>query len=70
MELPDPRNADILISVGGELKPRSEAKVSVFDSSVQGGDAVWEGYCRGQGESRIGTNESHCVRIGIPSPCA
>jgi branched-chain amino acid aminotransferase group I len=42
-ELPDPRNADILIHVGGELLPRAEAKVSVFDSSVQGGDAVWEG---------------------------
>lgn len=42
-ELPDPRNAAIMIHVGGELVPRSEAKVSVFDSSVQGGDAVWEG---------------------------
>lgn len=42
-ELPDPRNADVLIHVGGELLPRAEAKVSVFDSSVQGGDAVWEG---------------------------
>ncbi|KAA3615199.1 MAG: aminotransferase IV [Planctomycetota bacterium] len=41
--LPDSRNADILIHVGGELLPREEAKVSVFDSSVQGGDAVWEG---------------------------
>ena len=41
--LPDPRNANILIHVGGELLPREEAKVSVFDSSVQGGDAVWEG---------------------------
>jgi branched-chain amino acid aminotransferase group I len=29
--------------VGGELLPRKDAKVSVFDSSVQGGDAVWEG---------------------------
>jgi branched-chain amino acid aminotransferase group I len=29
--------------VGGQLLPRTEAKVSVFDSSVQGGDAVWEG---------------------------
>lgn len=38
-----PENENILIYVGGELKPRSEAKVSVFDSSVQGGDAVWEG---------------------------
>jgi branched-chain amino acid aminotransferase group I len=42
-QLPDPRNADILIHVGGELLPRDQAKVSVFDSSVQGGDAVWEG---------------------------
>lgn len=42
-ELADPRNADIQVYVGGALYPRSEAKVSVFDSSVQGGDAVWEG---------------------------
>ncbi|MHC4469748.1 MAG: aminotransferase class IV [Planctomycetota bacterium] len=42
-KLPDPRNANILIHVGGELLPREDAKVSVFDSSVQGGDAVWEG---------------------------
>jgi branched-chain amino acid aminotransferase group I len=39
----DPRNADILVSINGQLKPRSEARVSVFDSVVQGGDAVWEG---------------------------
>ncbi|HEX4953772.1 MAG TPA: aminotransferase class IV [Thermoanaerobaculia bacterium] len=43
MKLPDPRNAEILVHVGGRLVPRAEAKVSVFDSSVQGGDAVWEG---------------------------
>lgn len=43
MNEPDPRNADILVHVGGELLPRKDAKVSVFDSSVQGGDAVWEG---------------------------
>ncbi len=41
--LPDPRNADIVVHVGGRLLPRAEAKVSVFDSAVQGGDAVWEG---------------------------
>ncbi len=41
--LPDPRNAQIFVHVGGELLPRDQAKVSVFDSSVQGGDAVWEG---------------------------
>jgi branched-chain amino acid aminotransferase group I len=43
LQLPDPRNAEILVHVGGRLVPRAEAKVSVFDSSVQGGDAVWEG---------------------------
>lgn len=43
MQLPDPRNEQILVHVAGELWPRQEAKVSVFDSSVQGGDAVWEG---------------------------
>lgn len=39
----NPKNADIFVHVGGRLLPRAEAKVSVFDSSVQGGDAVWEG---------------------------
>jgi len=42
-DLPDPRNESILVHVGGELVPRAQAKVSVFDSSVQGGDACWEG---------------------------
>jgi branched-chain amino acid aminotransferase group I len=42
-ELPDPRNAAVLVYVDGELVPRDEARVSVFDSVVQGGDAVWEG---------------------------
>lgn len=43
MKDPDPRNAHIMVHVGGSLVPRSEARVSVFDSVVQGGDAVWEG---------------------------
>jgi branched-chain amino acid aminotransferase group I len=42
-DLPDPRNAEILVHVDGELVPRDEARISVFDSVVQGGDAVWEG---------------------------
>lgn len=41
--LPDPRNESIRIWVGDRLWPRDEARVSVFDSAVQGGDAVWEG---------------------------
>jgi branched-chain amino acid aminotransferase len=39
----DERNAGILISVNGELKPRHEAVVSVFDSGFVLGDGVWEG---------------------------
>ena len=39
----DKRNENIQIFVKDKLYPRNEAKVSVFDSSVQGGDAVWEG---------------------------
>lgn len=39
----DPRNESIQVFIKDRLYPRSEAKVSVFDSSVQGGDAVWEG---------------------------
>ncbi|MFY0607006.1 MAG: aminotransferase class IV [Cyclobacteriaceae bacterium] len=39
----NPKNANIKIWVGDGLKERAEAKISVFDSSVQGGDAVWEG---------------------------
>ncbi len=39
----DPRNAAILIDINGELIPRDEAKVSVFDSGFVLGDGVWEG---------------------------
>ncbi|XP_020108592.1 branched-chain-amino-acid aminotransferase-like protein 2 isoform X4 [Ananas comosus] len=41
--LPVPANEKILVWVGDELLPRESAKVSVLDSVVQGGDAVWEG---------------------------
>ncbi|AWV06710.1 aminotransferase class IV [Marilutibacter maris] len=39
----DPRNADIRIWINGQLKPRAEATVSVFDSGFVLGDGVWEG---------------------------
>ncbi len=39
----DHRNKNIQIWVGHDLVHRDHAKISVFDSSVQGGDAVWEG---------------------------
>lgn len=61
MNLPDPRNADILVHVGGELRPRAEASVSVFDSVVQGGDAVWEGLRVYNG--RIAELDGHLERL-------
>jgi branched-chain amino acid aminotransferase len=43
--LDDPRNETIKIFVNGELLPRNEAKISVFDSGYLVGDGVWEA-CR------------------------
>ena len=40
---PDPRNAQALIWLNGDLVPRAEAKVSVFDAGFVLGDGVWEG---------------------------
>ena len=37
------RNKDIKVWIDGVLLHRDYAKISVFDSVVQGGDAVWEG---------------------------
>ena len=39
----DPRNRDIRIYVNGDLRPRAQAVVSVFDSGFILGDGVWEG---------------------------
>jgi branched-chain amino acid aminotransferase len=39
----DARNEDIVIYVNGNLKPRAEAMVSVYDSGFMLGDGVWEG---------------------------
>ena len=38
----DPRNEHIRIYVNGELLPRNEAKISVFDSGYLVGDGIWE----------------------------
>ena len=61
MALADPRNQDLLIYVNGELLPRNDAKVSVFDSVVQGGDAVWEGLRVYRG--RIAALDGHLERL-------
>ena len=39
----DKRNENIKVWIDGTLYNRNEAKISVFDSLSQGGDAVWEG---------------------------
>jgi len=61
MNVPDPRNMDIVVFVGDQLVPRKEAKVSVFDSVVQGGDAVWEGLRVYKG--RIAALDGHLERL-------
>jgi branched-chain amino acid aminotransferase len=37
------KNCDLIVNINGRLVHRDEAGISPFDSSVQGGDAVWEG---------------------------
>lgn len=61
MNVPDPRNKDILVFVGDKLVPRDAARVSVFDSVVQGGDAVWEGLRVYRG--RIAAFDGHLERL-------
>ena len=46
----DPRNNEILIYINGELYPRNEAKISVFDSGYLVGDGVWEAVRLHQGK--------------------
>jgi len=57
----DTRNKDIKIWINGELLLRDQAKISVFDSAVQGGDAVWEGVRIYDG--RIFCFEKHLNRL-------
>ena len=60
-DVSDPRNASILINVNGELKPRTEAVVSVFDSGFMLGDGVWEGLRLHKG--RLGFLDRHLDRL-------
>ena len=60
-DVSDPRNASILINVNGELKSRSEAVVSVFDSGFMLGDGVWEGLRVHRG--RLGFLDRHLERL-------
>ena len=40
----DSRNKAVLVSVNGDIVPRQEAKVSVFDAGFLLGDGVWESF--------------------------
>ena len=60
-DVSDPRNASILIDVNGELKPRAEAVVSVFDSGFMLGDGVWEGLRVHKG--KLGFLDRHLDRL-------
>ena len=60
-DVSDPRNQSILININGELKPRSEAVVSVFDSGFMLGDGVWEGLRVSEG--KLGFLDRHLDRL-------
>ena len=69
------KNSGIFVFVKDKLLPRNEAKVSVFDSSVQGGDAVWEGlrvyngriFCLDQHIERLHNSAKVLAFVDIPS---
>lgn len=58
---PDPRNDRVLVHVNGDLVPRDEARVSVFDAGFGLGDGVWEGLRLVRG--RILSLEAHLDRL-------
>lgn len=71
----NPQNNQLQIYVGGSVVPRNEAKISVFDSAVQGGDAVWEGlrlyngriFCLSQHLQRLRESAKALAFLHIPS---
>lgn len=71
----NPKNKNIQVYVKDGLYPREEAKVSVFDSVVQGGDAVWEGlrvykngvFCLDKHLDRLHISAKALAFVDIPS---
>ncbi|MEY4487765.1 MAG: hypothetical protein RIQ79_273 [Verrucomicrobiota bacterium] len=57
----NPANDAILVNINGVILPRDQAGVSPFDSSVQNGDAVWEGLRLYNG--RLFRLDAHLVRL-------
>ncbi len=74
----NPKNANIFVHIGGSLFPRNEARISVFDSSVQGGDAVWEGlrvyrngiFCLDRHLNRLEASAHALAFASVPSKAA
>ncbi|SFQ53623.1 aminotransferase class IV [Parafilimonas terrae] len=70
-----PQNENIQVFIKDKLYPRSEAKISVFDSAVQGGDAVWEGlriydgkvFCLNEHINRLQASAHTLAFADIPS---
>lgn len=71
----NPKNENIKIYIKDQLYDRKDAKVSVFDSVVQGGDAVWEGlrvyrggiFCLDRHLDRLITSAKTLAFADIPS---
>jgi branched-chain amino acid aminotransferase len=71
----NPKNKDLQVYVKDGLYHRDAAKVSVFDSSVQGGDAVWEGlrvykdgiFCLDKHLDRLYTSAKTLAFVDVPS---
>ena len=59
--LPDPRNDSVLVWVNGDLLPRAQAMVSVFDAGFGFGDGVWEGLRLVRG--RVLQRDTHLDRL-------
>ena len=57
----NPKNENLLVYINGKISPRDEAGVSPFDSSVQNGDACWEGLRLYEG--KIFKLEQHLDRL-------
>lgn len=71
----DPRNKDLKVWIDGKIVHRDDAKISVFDSAVQGGDSVWEGirvyggyvFCLEQHLDRLFDSAQAMHFTGIPT---
>ena len=71
----NPKNDNLQVFIHDRLYHRDEAKISVFDSAVQGGDAVWEGLrvypegivCLDKHLSRLHASAKTLAFVDIPS---